>query len=144
MPSSVDTRTWGPSSSAGLSDRRPMIVLAAAGLLAGLLIAPRLGLPRHAPPLTITNPTDYTVSIEASDPRDPGWTPVAAVPGHRSQVETDVVDEGAVWDLRFSSQGVTLTGYQVTRAQLAAGHWTYAVPADVAARLSASGADPNP
>jgi hypothetical protein len=142
MSPSVDTRTWGPPSRAGLSEHRPFVVLIVIGLLAVALLAPRLGLPAKVPPLTIDNPTSYPVFVEASGPAAREWTPVAVVQPHHSEVETEVVDEGAVWNLRFTSQGVVLAGYQVSRGQLAADHWTYTVPADVSVRLQASGAPP--
>ena len=105
MAPSVDTRTWGPQSRAGLSEHRPVVVLVVLGLLSVALLAPRLGLPATVPPLTIHNPTAYTVFVEASGPSGQEWTPVAVVSAHHSEIETDLVDEGPVWNLRFTSQG---------------------------------------
>ena len=52
--------------------------------------------------------------IEASNGTDPGWAPVAIVHAGRTDTETDLIDEGPNWTLRFTSQGVELTGYHVT------------------------------
>jgi hypothetical protein len=144
MSPSVDTRTWGTASPVRLSQQRPFIVLVVLGLLSVALLAPRLGLPANAPPLTIHNPTAYTVFIEASDQGGTEWTPVAVVSANHSEVENDVIDEGPVWKVRFTSQGIVVPGYQVTRAELAAHDWSYTVPADVAVRLQAGGAPPSP
>jgi hypothetical protein len=144
MPSSIDTRTWGRASPAHLTNRRPLIVLVVVGLLVAAVLAPRLRLPETVPPLTIDNPTAYDVLVEASSPQDPGWEPVAIAEAHHSTTQPGVVDEGATWNLRFTSQGIVLTGYQVTRQQLADHHWSYTLPADVASRLATQGAPPSP
>ena len=144
MSPSLDTRTWGPASPADLTNRRPLVVLIVIGLIVGGLVVPRLGLPAKVPPLTIDNPTAYTVFIEASNGSDGGWTPIAIVHAHRTDTETDLVDVGANWNLRFTSQGVELGGYHVTRNQLAAAGWHFTVPDDVARKLQSQGAPPSP
>jgi len=144
MTPSLATRTWGRASPADLTNRRPMVVLIVIGVIVGALIIPRLGLPPKVPPLTIDNPTRYTVLIEASNGSDPGWSPVAIVHAGHTDTETDLIDEGPSWLLRFTSQGIELTGYHVSRADLAAHGWRYTVPSDVAHRLEAQGAPPSP
>ena len=144
MSPSLDTRTWGRATPADLPNRRPLVVLIAVGLVVGGLIVPRLGLPPMVPPLTVDNPTPYTVFIEARDGPHDGWAPIAIVHARHTDTETQLVDEGANWDLRFTSQGVVLDGYHVTRAQLAADHWHYTVPSDVTRRLEARGITPSP
>ncbi len=139
-----DTRTWGRASTADLTNRRPIVVLVAVGLVLGGLIVPRLGLPAKAPPLTIDNPTPYTMFIEASNGSDGGWAPIAIVHARHTDTETELIDEGANWNLRFTSQGVELGGYHVTRAELAADHWRYTIPTDVATRLEAKGVPLSP
>jgi hypothetical protein len=141
---SLETRTWGRATPADLTNRRPLVVLVAAGLIVVGLIAPRLGLPAKVPPLTIDNPTPYTLFIEASNGSDGGWAPIAIVHAKRTDTETELIDEGATWNLRFTGQGVELGGYHVTRAELAADHWHYTVPSDVARRLEAKGVPVSP
>ena len=144
MSPSLDTRTWGRATPADLTNRRPLVILVAVGLILGGLIVPRLGLPAKVPPLTIDNPTPYTLFVEASNGSDGGWAPIAIVHAKHTDTETEVIDEGANWNLRFTGQGVELGGYRVTRAELAANHWHYTIPSDVGRRLTANGAPPSP
>ncbi len=119
-------------------------MLIAVGLVVGGLIVPRLGLPAKVPPLTIENPTPYTLFIEASNGSDGGWAPIAIVHAKHIDTETALIDEGANWNLRFTGQGVELGGYHVTRAELAADHWHYTIPTDVGRRLTALRVPPSP
>jgi hypothetical protein len=144
MSPSLDTRTWGRASPMHVTDRRPVIALVLVGLVVAALVLPRLGLPAKTPPLTINNPTPYTLFVEASNGHDGGWEPVSIVHAQRTDTETDLVDVGHDWNLRFTSQGVVLTGYHVTRQQLAAKGWHYTVPNDVATKLAARGAPDSP
>jgi hypothetical protein len=144
MSPSLATRTWGRASPTDLTNRRPLIVLVVLGLIVGGLLVPRLGLPRTVPPLTVDNPTPYSMLIEASNDGSSGWSAVSLVAARRTDTETGVVDEGSDWNLRFTSQGVELTGYHVTRAELAANDWHYTVPPEVSRRLAAAGAPPSP
>ncbi len=144
MSPSVATRTWGRDSTSHLTPRRPLVALIVLGLVFAALIAPRIGLPAKVPPLTIDNPTAYTLTIEATHGHDRSWAPVAIIGAKERLVETELIDEGPQWRLRFTSQGQTIDGYEVSRKDLAAHGWRYTVPQDVATRLAAIGAPPGP
>ena len=144
MSPSVATRTWGDASTTDRTNRRPLIIFVAIGLVVAALLAAKLALPTKAPTLTIDNPPAYTVTIEASNGTGSGWSPVAVVPAQKTTAVTELNDEGSEWSLRFTSQGSQFTGYQVRRSDLAASGWHYSVPDDVAARLQVQGAPISP
>ena len=144
MSPSVATRTWGRPSPVDLSHRRPLAILVAVGLVVAIAVLPRLAPPAKAPPLTITNGGDYTVTIEASNGAGDGWTPVAVVDANGTVRAEELIDRGDTWTLRFTSQGHQIGTYHVDRADLAANGWQYTVPPDVALRLGELGAPPTP
>lgn len=144
MSPSVATRTWGDASTTDRTNPRPLIIFVALGLLVAALLVPKLALPTKVPTLTIDNPSAYTVTIEASNGTDSGWSPVAVVPAQQTTAVTELNDEGPEWSLRFTSQGSQFTGYEVRRSDLAASGWHYSVPDDVAVRLQAQGASISP
>ncbi len=144
MSPSVATRTWGRPPPVDLARRRSLLIFLVVAALVALAVLPRLALPAKTPALTITNGTEYTVMIEAARPDGGGWTPVALVDANRTVQAQELVDRGSTWNLRFTSQGREVSGYQVERAELAANGWQYAVPADVALQLRTQGAPPTP
>ena len=92
MSPSVATRTWGRPPPVDLSHRRPLVVLVAVGLVVAIAVLPRLAPPAKAPALTVTNGTDYPVTIEASNGAGGGWTPVAFVDANRTVRAEELID----------------------------------------------------
>ena len=144
MSPSVATRTRDDASTTDHTNPRPLIIFVAIGLVVAALRAPKLALPTKVQTLTIDNPSAYTVTIEASNGNESGWSPVAVVPAQQTTAVNELNDEGPEWSLRFTSQGSQFTGYQVRRSDLAASGWHYSVPDDVAARLQAQGVPTSP
>jgi len=143
MSRSVATRTWADAPHHELRSRRPLVALLVFGLAGLALLAPRVALPTKVPRLTIENAGVYTVIVEASDRSDTGWSPVAIVHAGQTVVAREVIDVGSTWNLRFTSQGNVLGGYEVPRSELAAAGWHYGVPDDVISRLRDLGAPPS-
>jgi hypothetical protein len=137
------TRTWGHAPQHEHGPRRLFATLVMVGLVLTVFVAPHLALPAKVPSLTIDNPGVYTVTIEASDRTDDGWITVAIVHAGQTVAAREVIDVGPTWNLRFTSQGIVLGGYEVRRSDLAAAGWHHSVPDDVINRLRDQGVPPS-
>ena len=145
MSPSTATRTWRRAVPVRSSSRRVLIgVLLAVVAVAVAMLAQRMPEPHKAPAITIDNASDYAVTIEASGADDNGWMTVAIVDPHSTQVAREVIDQGSVWSLRFTSQGVEFTDHKVTRSDLAADGWHYTIPTEIGDQLAESGVPQSP
>jgi hypothetical protein len=145
MSPSTATRTWGRAVPVRSGSRRVLlVVLAAVVVIAGVALAQTMQEPAKAPALSIDNPNDYAVTVEASGPGPDGWVTVAIVGPRSSYVAREVIDQGSTWSLRFTSQGRGFDGYEVDRHDLAAAGWTYDVPTDVGGQLAEAGVPATP
>jgi len=145
MTPSTATRTWRRAVPVRSGSRRVLVgVLLAVVAIAVVVLAQRMPEPHKAPAITIDNPSDYAVTIEATGADGTGWTAVAIVDPHSTRVAREVIDQGPVWSLRFSSQGVEFTDHEMTRRDLAAADWHYSIPAEIGDQLAESGVPQSP
>src|SRR5687767_6264748 len=89
---------------------RPPAIAAA---LAAALVAVALALgplsavfesPSFVERISFVNPTEYHLSIDATDGGRGGWVSVGMAPKGSTSVHTETVDQGDVWIFRFSGQ----------------------------------------
>lgn len=99
--------------------------------------------------LTITNPTDYDLSVAVgTDDGTPGNDADTDVVRlltvlHGRTASTDhVPDQGDTWRIELRSQGVEADPIVLTRDQLEAADWQVSVPDAVADQLAERGAPP--
>jgi hypothetical protein len=145
MSPSTATRTWGRAAPVRTGSRRVLIaVLLALVVVAGVALAETMQEPTKAPALTIDNPNDYAVTVEASGQGPDGWVTIAIVEPRRSTIAREVIDQGSGWSLRFTSQGREFPPFEIPRRDLAATGWSYAIPTEVGAQLTEAGVPPTP
>ena len=114
------------------SDRSPMLTAGAEwrilAILAIAVFAIGMTLPRGPDrvDVTIDNPTDYRLYIEASSPGDTASTHVVVVGPQTIVTTRDVIDRGAEWVLDIRSSGSAAGTLHVDREALVDG--TFVVP----------------
>ncbi len=116
----------------------------AAGLIAAALCTLLLREPARVEQLTVTNPTEYELTIQARSGPDRAWMPVAVVSPGTSVMALDVIDQGETWSFRLTGQGRDAGTLDVSGAQLRDGGWRLAVPTAIGDRLRDDGAAPTP
>lgn len=94
--------------------------------------------------VSIKNDTDYTLSIAVAGPGAENWMDLGFATHNRVTVFEQVVDQGKTWTFRTRAQGQDGGQFAVSRSDLAAGKWTFAVPASVSAQLRTAGVTPDP
>ena len=105
---------------------------------------PVLGGPSFVKRVTISNPSEFDVTVSVSPSRHQELMALGTVP-HRSTLDVqDVIDQGSRWTFHFSANGRDGGELQVDREQLARNDWRVQIPDGVAARLRAQGAVPPP
>jgi|SRR3954451_7072042 hypothetical protein len=145
MTPSTATRTWRRAVPVHSNSRRVLVgVLLAVVAVAVVVLAQRMPAPHKAPGITIDNPSDYAVTIEATGADGTGWMSVAIVDPHSTYLAREVIDQGSVWSLRFTSQGVEFSDHQVTRSDLAAEGWHYTIPSEIGDQLAEAGVPRSP
>lgn len=115
-------------------------VPAAAMTTALVLLADFVRPPATVDPITIENPSRYSLGIRATGADRDGWVPVGTV--HRGTTQTfhEVLDQGDVWIFHFTSQLRDGGELRVTRRALEASGWWLVIPESVGAQLEAKGA----
>ena len=145
MSPSTTTRTWGRVVPVRSSSRRVLVgILLVVIAIAAVALAQAMPAPAKSHDITIDNPSDYAVTVEASGPGPDGWVGIAVVPAQGSAVASEVIDQGSTWSLRFTSQARRFEDFEVTRQQLADNDWHYALPADISDQLTEAGVPPSP
>ncbi|MGZ4695737.1 MAG: hypothetical protein ACXWA3_19095 [Acidimicrobiales bacterium] len=145
MSPSTATRTWGRAVPVRSSSRRVLVGIAIAVVaVAVIALAQRMPAPGKAPPISLVNPSDYAVTIEASGPGTNGWVTIGIISPRTTTVSREVVDQGPDWSLRFTSQGQDFDGYEVSRDQLASDGWHYTVPSEISGQLADAGVPQSP
>ena len=99
--------------------------------------------PSRVSSLTFSNPSNYDVTVDVTSKDHGGWLPLAVLDQGTNREYQDVLDQGDTWIFRFRAQGVDGGEAAVSRQDLAASGWKYAVPNDVIQRLQAAGAPAN-
>lgn len=91
--------------------------------------------------VTVVNPTEYTLDVEASG-GDDQWLPLAIVPA-RSEETRETIDHGDVWIFRFRHWGEPVGETSMSRAELERSGWRVEVPQEVGERLQDLGRPPS-
>lgn len=93
--------------------------------------------------LTIRNPTQYSLEVEATGSRRDGWLGLGTLPREDEKAFEEVIDQGQRWTFRFSYGGQLLGDLVISRADLEEGAWRIAVPPEIGERLRAAGTAPS-
>lgn len=145
MTPSTATPTWRRAVPVRSGSRRVLVgLLLAVVAVAVAVLAQRMPEPAKAPAITIDNASDYAVTIEATGPDGKGWMTIAIVDPGSTRVAREVIDQGSVWSLRFTSQGRDFEGFEVSRSQLASEGWRYTVPTEIGDQLAEAGVPQSP
>ncbi|HZQ27428.1 MAG TPA: hypothetical protein VFA94_07000 [Acidimicrobiales bacterium] len=112
-----------------------LVVFAANHLLAG---------PSFIARITVVNPTEYALDVDAAKPDKPAWTPIGTARQRGTTVLEQVIDEGDQWVFRFRTEGIDGGELRMSRSALEQANWRIEVPASVGDTLRAAGAAPTP
>jgi hypothetical protein len=94
--------------------------------------------------VSVTNPSEYDISVQVSGGGSDGWMAVATASRRSTTATVDVIDQGEVWVFRFSAQGREGGELRVTVSDLEQAGWTVTVPDEVTQHLREVGAPPPP
>jgi hypothetical protein len=119
------------------------VVLAMAGVVAILLLAPSLRTGPHIPRLTVANQTLFHINVDLADSDRDRWFQLGTVSRETDGVLEEIPDMGGTWVFRFSYAGVPAGELVLSRPALVEAGWAFAVPADVGARLAGAGLSPS-
>jgi len=123
------------------ADAVAIVIAIASVLLIGVLF---MGGPARVDHLTITNPTDYDLSIQLASDANGASLPFAVI-GQRSTREFHgVLDQGDNWLFRFRAQGQDGGDVTISRSELASAGWQLTVPASVLTQLQQLGVPTSP
>jgi hypothetical protein len=111
--------------------------------LMAVAVAGSTRIPPKVDRLVIDNPHAFNVNVEVSDGRSSGVLSIGHAEDGRQMVVEEVIDQGAVWILRFSSAGVDAGEVMLRRDALERAGWRVRVPDAVPARLQAAGVPPS-
>jgi len=120
------------------------VVVLVAGVIAALACAVLLREPSRIDQLTVSNPTDYELTVQARGGPDQAWTPILVLGPGRTEPALDVIDQGSTWTFRFSGQGRDAGSFDVTRDQLREAGWRLEIPTALGDGLRERGAPPTP
>jgi hypothetical protein len=119
-------------------------LLVGAGVAAVIVVAmafvPALRLPATVDRLTVSNPTEYGLEIDVSDPSRDGWLTLGGFSPVAKRTVYEVLDQGNNWVFRFRYAGQEMGQVAMTRSALARAGWQLNVPRELGDRLWASGA----
>jgi hypothetical protein len=93
--------------------------------------------------ITFSNDTTYDIHISVGDD-DGNVLLVGVALQHCATTFEQVLDQGAMWHIRFRSQGRDGGEAVVSETELASADWSYRIPDSVGEHLRASGAPPPP
>jgi hypothetical protein len=94
--------------------------------------------------LQISNPTDYDLTVYATDEGRDGWDTLGTVERGVTTTMQDAFDRGDVWVLRFRGQGVDGGELRIPRSTFEDDGWSFEVPTAIGDRLRGQGAHPSP
>lgn len=100
--------------------------------------------PTFVDKLSIVNPSEYDIHVEASGNERQGWTSVTTADRDSTTDALDVIDQGALWVFRFSAQGRQGGELRITRTDLDQAGWSIQIPGSVIERVRQLGASPSP
>ncbi len=123
------------------ADAVAIVIAIASVLVVGVVL---LDGPARINRLTLTNPTEYDVSVQLASSADGAVLPLAVLGQRSTRDIRDVIDQGDSWVFRFRAQGQDAGDLTITRDALAAAGWQVTVPATVTSQLQALGVPPSP
>lgn len=103
------------------------------------LLLPLFEGPGHVDRLVVVNPTDYEITVAASEPGERARSPLGSVDPGEEAVFERVVDQGDEWVFHFRSQGRDAGSLEVSEAELEADDWRLPIPGSVGEALAAEG-----
>lgn len=115
------------------------IVLVA--VLVGTLLALALRIvdgPRFVDRVTIANRSSSALDVDVADSRQGSWTPEGVALEGGTTTFQDVIDQGDMWWIRFSSANRSVV-VRVPREQLAQNGWRVTVPKSISDTLATEG-----
>lgn len=135
----VQTSTEPPAgSSRGAVPVWVAVVVGAVLVLAASIWVMDALTPEFVDELSIENPTDHPVKVQARGEEAEGWLTVATVPAGRTHRAGQILDQGQTWTFRFSRQEVAVERtYQ--RDELEGQGWQVTVPDELQERLRGEG-----
>lgn len=114
-------------------------------VVVGVLIAAVLALalrivdgPRFVDRLTIANASSSPLDVDVASAASGGWTPEGVAIERSATTFKEVIDQGDMWWIRFSSGDRSVTT-RVSREQLARDGWQITVPKSVSETLATEG-----
>jgi hypothetical protein len=123
------------------ADAAAIIIAIASVLVVGVVV---LAEPARVDRLTITNPSEYDISVDMTSGESGTWLPFAVVGQRSTRDYQQVLDQGDSWVFAFRSQGRDGGEVTVTRADLAAAGWKLTVPDSAIDRFRQDGAPASP
>jgi len=120
-----------------------IIAVVAFCLLVLLVIVPALQGPSYIDELTIENPHQWHVNVDASDSSRDGWVSIGPLSRESTVTVQGVIDQGERWVFRFSYGGIDGGQLELTRPQLEQSGWKINVPDDFARRMQAAELEPS-
>ena len=93
------------------------------------LLGPRLlGGPVFVDEVSIVNPSEYDVHVEVSGAGEEGWMSITTATKRSTTAAQAVIDQGATWVFRFSTQGRGGGEVRISRPDLRRDAWGVRVP----------------
>jgi len=120
------------------------VAVLAACVIGALLCAVLIREPVRIDQMTVNNPTDYELIVQARGGPDQAWMPlVVLAPGATASMD-DVIDQGGTWTFRLAGQGEDAGTFDVSRDQLRDAGWRLAIPPTIGDQLRVRGIPPTP
>ena len=107
---------------------RFLAAVAVCAVAVGLLGPRLLGGPAFVDEVSIVNPSEYDVHVEVSGGGEEGWMSITTATKRSTTAAQAVIDQGATWVFRFSTQGRAGGEVRISRADLRRDGWTVRVP----------------
>lgn len=120
------------------------VAVLTAGVIGALLCAVLIREPMRIDQVTVTNPTDYELIVQARGAPDQAWMPVVVLGPGASVPVAEVIDQGGTWTFRLAGQGADAGTFDVSRDQLRDAGWRFDIPASVGEQLRERGIPATP
>jgi hypothetical protein len=123
------------------ADAVAIVIAIASVLLIGVVL---MDGPARVDHITITNPSDYELSIQLASDANGASLPFAVIGQHSTREFHGVLDQGDSWLFRFRAQGQDGGDVVMSRSQLASAGWQLTVPGSVVTQLQQLGVPASP
>lgn len=119
-------------------------IVAAAAVVVTVFAATRMiDRPSTIDRVFLVNDTDNRLHVEVAAGEPDGWMSVGTAERRATTTIEEVIDQGAVWTIRFTSDGVVVAEQRIARADLARNGWRIVVPPEVESKLPATTVTPS-